>query len=125
MLIFVVDDDPDQVESICTGLRTRGYTTLSATTPDRILGLLTAHAKEIDLLITDYAMPGMDGLELLKTVKAAHTIPVLMISAHMKEKIREEFFRWGGDGFLEKPFTRKTLISEIHRITRAKKPEHR
>jgi len=69
-----------------------------------------------ELIVTDIVMPGMDGVELVKTLRSApgtQSIPVLLISGHAPEDRRVESFREGADGFLAKPYSERELRALI------------
>ena len=72
-----------------------------------------------DLLITDWNMPGMQGIELLKTVRAdaaLSSLPVLMVTAESKREQIVEAAQAGVNGYVVKPFTAGTLEQKIHLI---------
>lgn len=69
-----------------------------------------------DIIVTDIVMPGMDGVELVKTLRGAtstQSIPVLLISGHAPEDRRVESFREGADGYLAKPYSERELRALI------------
>jgi PAS domain S-box-containing protein len=69
-----------------------------------------------DIIVTDIVMPGMDGVELVKTLRSApstQSIPVLLISGHAPEDRRVESFREGADGYLAKPYSERELRAVI------------
>jgi DNA-binding NtrC family response regulator len=66
--------------------------------------------KPFDLVITDLAMPGLSGLELLQYIKKIHPqTPVILITAYGSDERKEKALQWGAAGYLEKPF-------DIHEI---------
>src|SRR6185437_12053986 len=68
--------------------------------------------KKPDLIVTDIVMPEMDGVELLKTLRAApgtQAVPVLLISGRAEETRRIDGFREGADGYLAKPYSVREL----------------
>lgn len=72
-----------------------------------------------DLLITDWSMPGMPGIDLLKAVRAdpkLEALPVLMIAAESKRAQVEEAAQAGVDGYVVKPFTARTLEERLQRL---------
>ena len=73
----------------------------------------------LDLIITDYNMPNMDGMELLERVKQDDTlssIPVIFISTEGSEKRINEFMTKGATDYIKKPFTPEILKSKLNRI---------
>ena len=75
-----------------------------------------AEKEGIDLVLTDFAMPGMNGLELLKKIRETHEfIPVIMMTAFGNKDVVADAIRNRCDGFLDKPFTLEKLLEEIDR----------
>jgi two-component system chemotaxis response regulator CheY len=82
---------------------------------------------QYDLLITDWNMPGMPGLELLKSVRAdarLARLPVLMLTAEAKREQIVEAAQAGVNGYVIKPFTAETLKSKLEKILAAVPPTH-
>ncbi|MCU0759153.1 MAG: response regulator [Steroidobacteraceae bacterium] len=80
---------------------------------------------QFDLLITDWNMPGMPGLELLKTVRAdarLAKLPVLMLTAEAKREQIVEAAQAGVNGYVIKPFTAEVLKSKLEKILAAAPP---
>lgn len=76
---------------------------------------------EVDLIITDYSMPGMDGLSLLNTVKrvAPHT-KIILLSMHDEVHLVKEILKAGVNGYVLKNDTHKELLNAIHDVRRGK-----
>ena len=88
-----------------------GYHVLAAETAEEALGILRTGGA-IDALVTDFAMPGMSGIELVKEARLRFpTLPVLVMTGHA-ENPRETF----GSAFIQKPFQAEALIKELGRI---------
>lgn len=124
MKAIVVDDEIVQVESLRRGLSSRGYQVVEALNAkealkhlngDNNIGL-AGEDNNIDLVITDYAMPGMNGIEFLKELRKRYrSLAVIMMTAYGEKAIVIEALRNHCDGFIEKPFTLDQLICEIER----------
>ena len=104
-LILVVDDEPGVRELVCRTLRTHGYKTLEASDGSQALELVESGPENIDLIVTDVVMPGMDGRELGRRLEQSRpSLPVLYMSAYDVNDI----FRRGSPRtsapFLQKPF---------------------
>ena len=69
MKVLVVDDEPIQLETIGRGLQSKGYDVIKAMNADEALSIIRDDKPRIDLVITDYSMPGTNGLELLKKIR--------------------------------------------------------
>jgi len=115
MNILIVDDEKVQLESLKRGLGSKGHMVAEAFSAEDALIHLSNGAK-IDLVITDYAMPGMNGLELLKKVRENHgNLPVIMMTAYGEKSLVIDALRNRCDCFIEKPFTLDQLMREIER----------
>lgn len=74
-----------------------------------------------DAVLIDLALPGMDGLELLRVIRQTpeiNTIPCLVITAFTSSNVRRDVFAAGGDAFLAKPIDNTTFVQEIERLVK-------
>jgi len=116
MNILVVDDEAQQIESMRMVLRSSGYKVLAALNAEEALEYFIDDHQRIDLVLTDYVMPGMDGLGLLRQIRANNiSLPVIMMTAHGEKDLVIKALNNRCDGFIEKPFTSDELIHEIKR----------
>jgi len=117
MNILVVDDEAVLVESLRIGLQSKGYQVVAAYGPQEALNYLHHGGRRIDLVVTDYLMPGMNGIDLLVTIRGTYpTLPVLLMTAYGETKLVIEALKNRCDGFIEKPFTLEHLTEEIEDI---------
>lgn len=117
MNILLVDDEHILVESLTIGLEIRDYKVFAANSAQQALDLLQTKGHMIDLVITDYMMPAMNGMELLVAIRKIYpTLPVMIMTAYAQTSLVIEALRNHCDAFIEKPFTPETLVSEIERI---------
>jgi len=117
MNILVVDDEAVLVESIKIGLQSKGYQVTAAYGGQEAIDHLLEGGQRIDMVITDYLMPGMNGIDLLVAIRQrAPTLPVVLMTAYGETKLVIEALKNKCDGFLEKPFTLDHLIQEIEDI---------
>jgi len=115
--ILLVDDEPAQLKSLGIGLLRHGYHIVEALDGQAALHRLDDFRGEIEMVITDYAMPGIDGLDLLQRIRRKFlSIPVILITGHGDKSLVIEAIRNRCDSFIEKPFTMETLMLEIRRI---------
>lgn len=112
---LMVVDDNDLIRKIAARiLRRAGYTVIEA-----VNGLDALHklnSNEVDMVITDLRMPEMDGLELIKELRAvpAYTyLPVVVMSAELQEYTRIEAEKAGAIDWITKPFLRHQLIAAV------------
>jgi CheY-like chemotaxis protein len=111
--ILAVDDQPIVLDLLREILAPAGYEFLEAT--DGEAGLRVMREAKPDLAIIDLAMPGMDGFELLRRIRAETSIPVLVLTgcATLKD-VLEEHHGEAPDSFLQKPIQPKRLLEVIH-----------
>lgn len=109
--ILVVDDEPQLTRVLRTGLKARGYDVRAAA--DGLSGFETFSDWRPDLVITDLAMPVMDGLELCRRVRAISAVPIIVLSAKGEEKTKVEALDIGADDYITKPFGIDELLARV------------
>src|SRR5512139_177123 len=113
--LLVVDDLPQMRDMLRVMLKKNGYVNLSMAEGGKN-ALMHIASKHIDLVITDWTMPNMSGIELLKHIKGdpnLYKLPVLMISDERSSDKVLYAVEEGADGFLVKPFSENDLIKNI------------
>lgn len=111
-VIVGVDDDIRIRESIARLARSAGYAALMFASAEAVLASGTLG--QAGCLISDVRMPGMDGLELQRRVRVeCPKLPVILISAHTDEQVRQRALREGAVAFLYKPFDGEELLRVI------------
>ena len=119
--ILVVDDEPQLTRVLRTGLKSRGYDVRAAA--DGLAGLEAFTDWHPDLVITDLAMPNVDGLELTRRLRAISQVPISVLSAKGEEKTKVEALDLGADDFVTKPFGIDELLARVRAsLRRAKAP---
>jgi len=115
--VLVVEDDPSAAEFVTNGLRQAGYTVeLVGTGPD---ALHMATAEHFDAIVLDRNLPGIDGLSVLKALRAARKeTPVLVLSALAHADERVSGLRAGADDYLTKPFSFSELELRLENLLR-------
>ncbi|HEX3183401.1 MAG TPA: response regulator transcription factor [Pyrinomonadaceae bacterium] len=109
--ILVVDDEPQLTRVLRTGLTSRGYDVRAAA--DGLAGFETFNDWHPDLVITDLAMPNVDGLELCRRVRAISQVPIIVLSAKGEEKTKVEALDLGADDYVTKPFGIDELLARV------------
>lgn len=109
--ILVVDDEPQLTRVLRTGLTSRGYDVRAAA--DGLAGFETFTDWHPDLVITDLAMPVMDGLELCRRLRAISPVPIIVLSAKGEEKTKVEALDSGADDYITKPFGIDELLARV------------
>ena len=116
--ILVVDDFSTMRRIIKNLLRDLGFTNTSEA-DDGATALPLLQSSKFDLLVTDWNMPGMTGIDLLKAVRADErlaSMPVLMVTAEAKRDQIVEAAQAGVNGYVIKPFTAQTLREKLNKI---------
>ena len=114
---LIVDDEIEQLRTLKLGLRSRGYEAVTASNAEYALQQLNEKTNRFDIVLTDYSMPGMNGLEFLKKIRSNQKdMSVVMMTAHGRKELLVDALRNQCDGFIEKPFTMDELIEEIERV---------
>ena len=117
--ILIVEDEADIMKLIDWHLRSEGYATYTAA--DGSKGLDIALKKIPDLILLDLILPGMEGLEVCKSLKRnskTQNIPVVMLTAKGEAVDRIVGFELGADDYIVKPFSPRELILRIRAILR-------
>ena len=109
--ILVVDDEPQLTRVLRTGLKSRGFDVRAAA--DGLAGLEAFNDWHPDLVITDLAMPNVDGLELCRRLRAISQVPIIVLSAKGEEKTKVEALDLGADDFVTKPFGIDELLARV------------
>jgi two-component system KDP operon response regulator KdpE len=109
--ILVVDDEPQLTRVLRTGLKSRGYEVRAAA--DGLAGFEAFNDWHPDLVITDLAMPNVDGLELCRRLRAVSQVPIIVLSAKGEEKTKVEALDLGADDFVTKPFGIDELLARV------------
>ncbi|MBI1988589.1 MAG: winged helix-turn-helix domain-containing protein [Betaproteobacteria bacterium] len=117
MKILLIEDDPHTSGYVAKGLRERGHVVEhSANGRD---GLLLASAGGYDVMIIDRMLPGLDGLAIVKTIRAAGTkAPVLLLTTLGGVNDRVEGLEAGADDYLTKPFAFAELLARVNALAR-------
>ena len=109
--ILVVDDEPQIARVLRTGLKTHGYDVRVAA--DGVSALETFDDWHPDLVVTDLAMPNLDGLELCRRLRALSTLPIIVLSVRGEEKTKVEALDAGADDYVTKPFGMDELLARV------------
>ncbi|MGC3998425.1 MAG: response regulator [Anaeromyxobacter sp.] len=111
--ILLVDDDAEICDFLAVLLELEGLQPVVAQTADRALALLGDAAA----VLLDVAMPGVDGLELCRRMRAAgFRGPVLVVSARPGPDLPHKAAEAGADGFVRKPFENAELVARLHAL---------
>jgi len=117
--VLVVDDDPSILSVLTAELRMEGYVTFEAADGERALALLT---HQPDLILTDLAMPVMDGFELIARVRRQRNIPIVVLSVHGSEPDKVRALDLGADDYVVKPPSFPELLARVRAQLRRNAP---
>jgi len=110
--ILIVDDEKNYPYVLSAVFEEEGYNTVTASSGVEALEKIKSH--DIDLVLTDIKMPGMDGMDLMSHIKAhSPDIPIIMMTAHGTVEKGEEAVRKGAHSYIFKPFQNEQLILSV------------
>jgi len=118
--VLVVDDDPKITQLLRRTLSLEGYKVQTA--DSGVAGLDAARSHEPDLVILDVLMPGMDGLEVCRRLRASSSTPILMLTAKDDVSDRVEGLDSGADDYVVKPFALEELLARVRALLRRHEP---
>lgn len=122
-LVLLVEDEPAQREILRYNLNSEGYEVMEAETGDD--ALLLAEEVRPDLVLLDWMLPGVSGIEVLRRFKNRRQmteIPVIMISARTEEMDRVRGLETGADDYMVKPYSVSELMARIRTQLRRTRP---
>jgi CheY-like chemotaxis protein len=112
--ILLVDDEAGVRDVLARGLQEMGYRVIEATSGYQALEILQHRAGEIDLVVTDLAMPGMTGIDLARqAAESSPFLPFIFVSGQPRELLPELQDLGLGHPLLEKPFTPDALVAQV------------
>jgi len=114
--VLVVDDEPRIIKFLKLRLKASGYEVLTASNGLEALELV--QAEEPDMLVLDVVMPGIDGFETLKQVRAVSPVPVIILSAKEASTDKIRGLELGADDYLAKPFSPDELVARVEAVKR-------
>ena len=123
-LILIVEDEPAQVEILRYNLEKKGFLISVATAGEE--ALILAEEEEPDLVILDWMLPDISGIEICRRLKAQqHTklTPVIMLTARGEEEDRVRGLENGADDYMVKPYSPNEMIARVQAVLRRSHPE--
>jgi class 3 adenylate cyclase len=114
--VLLVDDDEKLRKLVTEYLE--GYGFQVNTLPDGLLVRRTIHKESPDLVILDIMLPGKDGLDVLKEIRAESSVPVIMLTARGEDADRIVGLELGADDYLPKPFNPRELLARMKAVIR-------
>lgn len=114
--VLVVDDDRTVREVVVSYLRAGGHTVIEAA--DGELALAAARDDPVDLVVLDLMLPGIDGLEACRRLRARSEVPIIMLTALGSETDRVIGLERGADDYVTKPFSPRELVLRVESVLR-------
>jgi two-component system KDP operon response regulator KdpE len=114
--VLVVDDEPQIVRALRVGLRTKGYEVLSAGNGET--GLEVLATKDVDVVVLDLGLPGIDGIEVTKRARTWSEVPIIVLSVREGQNDKVAALDAGADDYLTKPFGMDELLARIRAALR-------
>jgi DNA-binding response OmpR family regulator len=118
--VLVVEDEPNIAEFIRRGLTYKGYEVDVAHTGEDALDL--AWERPVDLVILDLMLPGMDGIEVCRRLRAAGDVAIIVLTARDKVDDKVEGLEAGADDYVTKPFAFDELLARVRAALRPRSP---
>ena len=116
MHILVVDDEPQITRVLRTSLQSNGHeVTVAHDGADALAQFMKAQP---DLVITDLAMPGMDGIELTREIRERSNVPVIVLSVRSQDTQKVAALDEGADDYITKPFGTRELVARVKAVLR-------
>ncbi len=119
--IALVDDDRNILTSVTMALEAEGFDVRTYVDGEQAWKAL--HNNNVDLAVLDIKMPRMDGMELLRRLRAKTALPVIFLTTKVEERDEELGLNMGADDYIKKPFSQRLLIARIRALLRRKELE--
>src|SRR5210317_51159 len=121
--ILIADDEPNQLELMDYNLRNAGFSIIKATNGLEALELIENHSP--DLIILDWMMPKMSGIDVCRTLRSrseTKLLPIIILSARSEDSDKSLGLDTGADDYISKPFSPKELLSRVKALLRRSRP---
>lgn len=116
--VLVVEDDPSIAESVRSGLESHQMRVEVVSTGEEALV-----ARDYDVMLLDIGLPGIDGFEVCRRVRALSSVPIIMLTARADEIDKVLGLESGADDYVPKPFGLRELVARIRAVTRRAQPD--
>jgi DNA-binding response OmpR family regulator len=125
-LVLIADDDPDILELVSLTLERDGYEVARARNGEEALRI--ASERHVHLAVLDLMMPGMDGYEVTRRLRARtreNRLPILILSAFAEDRQAAQALAAGADAYLRKPFSPRDLLAKAGSLILDRRPRSR
>lgn len=114
--VLVVDDEPKIAKLERAYLEQAGYEVVEAR--DGQTALIQARREKPDLVVLDLNLPGIDGLEVARTLRREGNVPIIMVTARIEDTDRIVGLELGADDYVSKPFNPRELVARVRAVLR-------
>lgn len=114
--VLVVEDEVNIARLVRDYLRQAGFDVLEASDGPGALHL--ARAERPDMIVLDLGLPGMDGYDVTRELRASSSVPIIMLTARSEESDRVVGLELGADDYIVKPFSPRELVARIRAVLR-------
>ena len=121
--VLVVDDDPQILRAVRTSLQGHAYDVLTAGNGETALDLLPD--ADVDLIVLDLGLPGIDGHEVIRRVRSWSDVPIIVLSVREGQRDKVDAFEAGADDYVTKPFGMPELLARMRAVWRRAEGERR
>ena len=114
--VLVVDDDSQMRRAVTNALTARGYAVVTATSGEAALSVMAE--EQLDLVLLDLGLPGIEGHEVIKRLRSWSELPVIVISVRETQEEKVAALDAGADDYVAKPFGMKELLARMRAVQR-------
>jgi two-component system alkaline phosphatase synthesis response regulator PhoP len=114
--ILIVDDEPQIAEIAGDYLRMAGFDVIAA--GDGVRALEAVRGRRPDLVVLDLGLPGLDGIDVARTIRRESDLPIIMLTARVEEDDRLHGLEIGADDYITKPFSPRELVARVRAVLR-------
>ena len=112
----MVDDEPKIIQLTQDYLENAGFSVISAGDGERALAII--QVEKPDLVVLDLGLPGMDGLDVCRSIRKTSNLPIIMLTARDEETDKLVGLELGADDYITKPFSPKELVARVRSVLR-------
>jgi DNA-binding response OmpR family regulator len=116
--VLVIEDDPTLLSTLSYNLLRAGYRVLTASDGESGLAIARRESPRVDLVLLDLMLPGMNGFQVLRGLRADSDVPVLILSARVEEQDKIDGLELGADDYVGKPFALRELLARVRAAVR-------
>jgi DNA-binding response OmpR family regulator len=118
--VLIIEDEPELVKVLRSYLEQAGFSVLTAQRGDS--GLSLWEQKKPDLVLLDLNLPGMDGLDVARSIRRTSSTPVIMLTARVEEADQLVGLELGADDYITKPFSPRLVVARVRALLRRIEP---